>query len=125
MNNRGITLIGLVITIIIMLILAGVIVSVITDFGMFGQAERGNEETRGAQADQLAIEWRTGKQMGLETRTREKMIQYMYDSRLLTPDDVEYLMEWEGNVRQIGLRGIHFIFDENALPAPSWLNIGD
>ena len=45
-NNKGITLIALIITIIVMLILVGVSVSVALNGGLFDRAERARDDTR-------------------------------------------------------------------------------
>ena len=55
-NNRGITLIALVITIIVLLILAGVSIAMVTgDNGLLGQATRAGAETQVAEAKEMAI----------------------------------------------------------------------
>ena len=49
-NNKGITLIALVITIIVLLILAGVSIALVTgDNGLLGQATRAGAETQVAE----------------------------------------------------------------------------
>ena len=52
MNNRGITLIALVITIIIMLILAGVTISLAVNGGLFGYAGNAAKQTKTARDDE-------------------------------------------------------------------------
>ena len=55
-NNKGITLIALVITIIVLLILAGVSIALVTgDNGLLGQATRAGAETQVAEAREMAI----------------------------------------------------------------------
>ena len=55
-NNRGITLIALVITIIVLLILAGVSIAMVTgDNGLLSQATRAGAETQVAEAKEMAI----------------------------------------------------------------------
>lgn len=55
-NNKGITLIALVITIIVLLILAGVSIAMVTgDNGILGQASRAGAETKIAEAKEMAI----------------------------------------------------------------------
>ena len=55
-NNKGITLIALVITIIVLLILAGVSIAMVTgDNGLLGQATRAGAETQVAEAREMAI----------------------------------------------------------------------
>lgn len=52
-KSNGITLIALIITIIIMLILAGVSISVFTGSGLFGQAIRAKEKAKIAEYEEL------------------------------------------------------------------------
>ena len=51
-KDRGITLVALVITIIILLILAGIIISSLTNTGIFGRAKESKEKTQAAEANQ-------------------------------------------------------------------------
>jgi len=53
-RKNGITLIALVITIIIMLILAGVTISIVVNGGLFKQAQSGTNQTMEAMADEQA-----------------------------------------------------------------------
>ena len=56
LNNKGITLVALVITIIILLILAGISISLLTgDNGILTQAVRAKEETEKAQENEMII----------------------------------------------------------------------
>ena len=48
-NDKGITLVALVITIIILLILAGISISTLTNVGIFGKAKEAKEKTEQAQ----------------------------------------------------------------------------
>ena len=55
-NNKGITLIALVITIIVLLILAGVSIAMLTgDNGILTQAQRAKNETENAQANEKGV----------------------------------------------------------------------
>ena len=51
-KDRGITLVALVITIIILLILAGITISSLTNTGLFGRAKEAKEKTQAAEANQ-------------------------------------------------------------------------
>lgn len=51
-QNKGITLVALVITIIILLILAGVSISTLTGNGLFARAQEANEKTKKAQYEE-------------------------------------------------------------------------
>ena len=54
-KNKGITLVALVITIIILLILAGITISSLTNTGLFGRAKEAKEKTQEAGANQTKI----------------------------------------------------------------------
>ena len=54
-NNKGITLVALVITIIILLILAGISISVLTNTGIFGKAKEAKEKSEDAQRNEQDI----------------------------------------------------------------------
>ena len=55
-ENKGITLIALVITVIVLLILAGVSIAMLTgENGILSQAAKAKEETEKAQANEAAI----------------------------------------------------------------------
>ncbi|MCL2355229.1 MAG: hypothetical protein FWC68_05125 [Oscillospiraceae bacterium] len=54
-NQKGITLIALVITIIVMLILAGVTIAIVVQGGLFGQAQTAVEETQNAQIREAVV----------------------------------------------------------------------
>ena len=47
-QQKGITLVALVITIIILLILAGISIATLRDTNLFGQAQRAGNETKNA-----------------------------------------------------------------------------
>lgn len=49
-EQKGITLVALVITIIILLILAGISIATLRDTNLFGQAQRAGNETKNAAA---------------------------------------------------------------------------
>ena len=54
-NSKGITLVALVITIIILLILAGISISALTNQGIFGKAQQAKQEAENAQRNEEAI----------------------------------------------------------------------
>lgn len=51
-NEKGITLVALVITIVILLILAGISISALTNTGIFGKAKEAKEKTQNAEKEQ-------------------------------------------------------------------------
>lgn len=60
-KSNGITLVALVITIIILLILAGISISVLTNQGLFGKANEATLETRAATVSELVNIWKISK----------------------------------------------------------------
>ena len=51
-KNKGITLVALVITIIILLIIAGISISALTKTGIFGKAKEAKQKSANAELDQ-------------------------------------------------------------------------
>ena len=94
--ENGITLIALIITIIVMIILAGVTINlVIQEGGLFSQARDATEEMRAASADERAAIWRIEAEMGVTTRTAEEMIYHMYRNGLLRREEVNEIIDGE------------------------------
>ena len=89
MKEKGITLIALVITIIVLIILAGVSIAMLTgDNGILSQAQRAKEENRaGTVKDRVAI-WKAETQMMDPEEegytTRDEMMWDLYKEGLLT-----------------------------------------
>ncbi len=84
-TSRGITLVALVITIIILLILAGISISSLTGNGLFPKAEIAKENTRGANVKEQVELWK------IEKKTNE------YDNSLNTKTEKELLDDLELN----------------------------
>ena len=87
-NKRGITLVALVITIIILLILAGISISALTNTGLFANAKRAKEEEKRAEIEEnlnlMLYEWnidnaKDGKNLidFLNEKVLEKKIEYV------------------------------------------------
>ena len=55
MKNRGITLVALVITIVILLILAGISISALTQTEIFGKAKQAEQKSKEAQGQENAL----------------------------------------------------------------------
>ena len=67
-NVKGITLIALVITIIVLLILAGVSIAMLTgENGILSQAQKADVETRGAAVEEAKNLWETNKTLDENT----------------------------------------------------------
>ena len=54
-KNKGITLVALVITIVILLILAGISISALTNTGLFGKAKEAKKASENAEKEQNKI----------------------------------------------------------------------
>ena len=62
LNNKGITLIALVVTIVVLLILAGVSISMLTgENGIITQANTAKTETRGGEVEEKVNLWKVEK----------------------------------------------------------------
>ncbi len=95
-NNKGITLIALVITIIVLLILAGVSISMISgDDGIATQASNASEKTRAGEInDKIGLtisENQMAKYSNSEETTRESVISELHQNGKLTDSEVEAL----------------------------------
>ena len=95
-KEKGITLIALVITIIVLLILAGISITSITGKnGLLTQAENAKENTRGEEIQEyinLTIsENEIANNTGENSKSRYKVIQELYKKEKLTDEEVEQL----------------------------------
>ena len=100
-GSRGITLIALVITIIVLLILAAVSIATLTgENGILTQATRAGEETRGGEVDESIKLWKTEKQTnkltgGTTSKSKEELLGELKDKKLLTEDEYQSLLNGE------------------------------
>ena len=95
-KQNGITLISLIITIIIMLILAGVALSMVMgDGSIVNQATSATEKTRAGEIkEEISValaEQKTSQYSGINSRGREEVIEELYNKGKLTSDEVEQL----------------------------------
>lgn len=96
--NNGITLIALVITIIVLLILAGVTIATLTgDNGILIQVGKAEEETRGASVQEARDLWKINQeadnQAGESTaQSLEKLIEDLVNQKLLTEDEKDQIL---------------------------------
>ena len=128
-KQNGITLISLIITIIIMLILAGVSLSMVMgDGSMLEQANAATENTRGGEVQEyidLAIASnKAGKYSNIGIKSKEQIIEELKNEKLLTQDEVDELAD--NDILQIGNVSIDFSkidesIDENMVA----VNVGD
>ena len=128
-KQNGITLISLIITIIIMLILAGVSLSMVMgDGSMLEQANAATENTRGGEVQEyidLAIASnKAGKYSNIGIKSKEQIIEELKNEKLITQDEVDELAD--NDILQIGNVSIDFSkidesIDENMVA----VNVGD
>ena len=127
-NNKGITLLALVVTVIILLILAGVsILTLSGENGLINRAKNSNEEIRGAQVEEEKKAWEVKKEgKGDSVQSVDEFIKSLgpKGSKLLTKDDIDEINE-TGKVT-IGSRTITFFeSSQNLLYDVQGLYTGD
>ena len=93
-NTNGITLIALVVTIIILLILAGVSIAMLTgNNGILTQGKRAKEETRIASVEETVKLYKQGKYIDSETKTttedENEMLEDLKKQKLLSEDEID------------------------------------
>ena len=97
-TQKGITLIALVVTIIVLLILAGISISMLTgNNGILTQAEDAKEETRGASVEEARDLWKINKEADKQTesetaQTLEELINGLVNQKLLTEDEKDQIL---------------------------------
>ena len=93
-STRGITLIALVITIIILLILAGISISALTNQGLFKNAKEAQNATEKAEAEQgktlNEYEDEINKYLSNNDKTEEKLVDKVNDGTIKIGDYVKY-----------------------------------
>ena len=93
-STRGITLIALVITIIILLILAGISISALTNQGLFKNAKDAQNATEKAEAEQgktlNEYEDEINKYLSNNDKTEEKLVDKVNDGTIKIGDYVKY-----------------------------------
>ncbi len=93
-KNNGITLIALVITIIVLLILAGVTIATLTgENGILTRASEASVETRAATVQEQVNLWKTEKEAGNYTNTSVKseseLLEEMKDAGILFEEEID------------------------------------
>ena len=118
-DKKGITLIALVITIIVLLILAGVTIATLTgDNGILTQASKAEVETRGGAVQEARDLWESNKALDDATnsssaQTLDELLADLEEQKLLTSEEVAEVKE-TGQVT-IGSRTIVFGTGETTL----------
>ena len=92
-RNSGITLIALVITIIVLLILAGVSIAMLTgENGILTRANDAKVETRAGTVEEKVNLWKTEKKMAehtkQEVKEEEQMLQELLDEKLVYENEI-------------------------------------
>ena len=96
-NSKAITLIALVVTIVVLLILAGVSISMLTgESGIITQAQESKEDTRGASAKEEIDLWKSNIKMdnltGSDTAEKqEDLLNRLVEDGTLTQDEADKL----------------------------------
>lgn len=99
--NKGITLVALVITIVILLILAGISISAITQTGLFGKAKLAEEKTEKSQATEtMNLKITNIEISSYAENTKLPSLQYVAD-KLCEDNDVEYVLLESKNIASI------------------------
>lgn len=92
--TKGITLISLVVTIVILLILAGVSISMLTeDNGILTQAGKAKEETRAANVEKAVELWKVEQELGGIYQTLTELLSDLQKQKLLTEKETIAIQE--------------------------------
>lgn len=132
-NNRGITLIALVVTIIILLILAGITITMILgQDGIFNKAETARVESRGANVQEARDLWKLEQKTDEYTdnktaKSLEELIDDLVSQKLLTEDEKDIILGNEEKgieaTGQITIGSRTIVFKEKSIL--DFLYIGD
>ena len=120
-NQNGLTLIALIITIIVMIILAGVSLSLTTgDDGVLNKAKLAREETRAGQVKEILDLWVEDTKIAREIGTNDEepideVINRLHEDGLLTVNEVNDIRNKENVNKEvkIGNQTISFNYDSN------------
>ena len=117
LNNKGITLIALVVTIVVLLILAGVSISMLTgENGIITQANTAKTETRGGEVEEKVNLWKVEKNTqeysNTETKTEEQLLEELLSNKLVYENE---LNRGEKTIT-IGSRVISYNLNEKYVP---------
>ena len=108
-NKKGVTLISLVITIIILIILAGVsISSLIGEEGIIGQANKAKLETRGASVEEERDLWEIKNEESNNPKSLNDLLDELVSKELLTNKEKNEILNSEPHRIIIGSKDIIF-----------------
>ena len=111
-NKKGITLIALVITIIVLLILAGVSIATLTgDNGILTQANHAKIETRAGTVEEIVNLWKNDINLGeytdMTVETEEEMLQRILNEEYVYENEIDR----KNKIIKIGDREISYKID--------------
>ena len=114
-TSKGITLIALVMTIIVMLILVTVTIQIAVNGGIFEYARRAKEETRASKIEEECNLWKTYKKIDKETGTQiaeslSELLARLNQNGDLTKNEVDFINE-NGYIL-VGNKKIEFVEEE-------------
>ena len=117
LNNKGITLIALVVTIVVLLILAVISISMLTgENGIIKQANTAKTETRGGEVEEKVNLWKVEKNTqeysNTETKTEEQLLEELLSNKLVYENE---LNRGEKTIT-IGSRVISYNLNEKYVP---------
>ena len=116
-SDIGITLIALVITVIILLILAGITIGSISgDKDLISQTYTAVEESRGQSVEEAKDLWLIDLETGKE-KSLEDLLQELKEKELLNDEEIESILNSEDNSIKIGSREISFYVEEPKDPS--------
>lgn len=120
-ESRGITLIALVVTIIVLLILAAVsITSIVGENGIITKAKDSSQKTRDASIEEARDLWIQERQIaeasGEEPKTLEELLDELKNQNLLSEDEVDEIINSADNSIKIGTKTISFSLIEKVEP---------
>ena len=116
-EKKGITLIALVVTIVVLLILAAVSISMLGgENGIITQAQNAKEETRGGEVEEERNLWMSeitmAKTTGETVQNMEEKLEELKNKGLLSEEEVNTILADEENSIQIGSKNISFKVEE-------------
>ena len=111
-NNRGVTLIALITTIIVLIILSGVMITGIKgDKSIVGKSKDANLEARAASVEEAKDLWKLKNQETGIVKTLEKLVNELLEEKLITEQEAADILG-ETHTVQIGSRRIKFTAPE-------------
>ena len=116
-NKKGITLVALIITIVVMLILAAVTVTTSINGGLINSTQSAKEESRGMDVAEAKEMWemsvREDRENGTQEKTLEEILLELKEKGLLTEKEVEEIKT--NKEITIGNRKISFDIENSAI----------